>query len=92
MVEVDVPDWSRPVLTGVRTVRLSRPRLKAVKVKAKNEPVLAALRKLSGEDFGYDRAAWLRWWGRAGFRMARDQEKDQRVSAAVAATVHRVHD
>jgi hypothetical protein len=32
----------------------------------RHEPVLAALRKLTGKDLGYDQAAWRRWFETEG--------------------------
>lgn len=37
-------------------------RIVTIKGDVKNEEVLAALKKLTGEDFGYNRRAWEVWW------------------------------
>ena len=39
---------------------------KTVKVSVPNEPVLAALVTITQQNFGYDEAAWNRWWRREG--------------------------
>jgi hypothetical protein len=52
----------------------SLPQLTAVTSRVRNEPVLAALRKLTGEDHGYDVAAWRRWWDQTGRHIALERE------------------
>lgn len=38
------------------------PKVFVVTVQRRNQDVLAALASLTGQDFGYDPAAWRRWW------------------------------
>jgi hypothetical protein len=40
----------------------------------RHEPVLVALRQLSGRDFGYDVEAWRKWWDAEGRRQFGDPE------------------
>ena len=46
---------------GVATTPSRLPEPRAVTVSYQNVEVLGALTRLTGEDFGYDEAAWRRW-------------------------------
>ena len=46
---------------GVATTPTRGPELRAVTFSYQNTEVLGALTRLTGEDFGYDEAAWRRW-------------------------------
>jgi len=48
-------------IPGVAAIPSRGPELRAVTVSYQNAEVLGALTKLTGEDFGYDEAAWRRW-------------------------------
>jgi hypothetical protein len=59
--------YSTPFLSGVAmgspgTTRRV-PSIRIVTIQHRNAEVLAALQSLTGRDFGYDSAAWRRWWG-----------------------------
>ena len=65
---VAVPFYGQPQLPsggmgvpGVATTPTRLPEPRAVTVSYQNVEVLGALTKLTGEDFGYDEAAWRRW-------------------------------
>lgn len=53
----------------------------------RNEPVLATLRKLTGKDFGYDKAAWQQWWDESkssNERVAKSESKPARADNGAA--------
>ena len=59
-----VPYVSGVVMGAPGTGRRA-PTLRAITVYYRNADVLAALESLSGQSFGYDPAAWRRWWARS---------------------------
>ncbi|MBI3468859.1 MAG: hypothetical protein HY000_38130 [Planctomycetes bacterium] len=42
------------------------PRINVLESMQQHEPVLLALKQLSGRDFGFDQPAWRRWWDADG--------------------------
>ncbi len=48
----------------------------ALRVRVRNPEVLEALKKLTGEDFGYDEKAWKQWYKRRGV-LKQEEEKRQ---------------
>ena len=65
---VTVPKFNGEVATG-------RSSIKTIVSRVRNEPVLAALQRISGKDFGYDQEAWLTWWERAGQALTLQQDR-----------------
>ena len=42
------------------------PQMRSVTSLVRHEPVLLALKQMSGRDFGFDQQAWRRWWDADG--------------------------
>jgi hypothetical protein len=59
-----VPYYSGVSLGTPGTTR-SAPRVRPVTIYHRNPEVLAALESLTGRGFGYDAAAWRRWWAQS---------------------------
>lgn len=52
----------------------SRPSLRTIETIQRNEPVLTALRELTGKDFEFDAEAWIAWWEKEGRKIIGDRE------------------
>jgi hypothetical protein len=63
-----------PPLRGPRYLALpaaySSSEIRTVVSPYQNDAVLESLRRLSGEDYGFDQRAWQRWWNTRGRRLA----------------------
>ena len=65
-----VPKFSDEIVTGRATLR-------TITSRVRNEPVLAALQKITGKDYGYDHEAWRTWWEQAGQALALQQDRSR---------------
>ena len=70
-----VPDLDSIGKISGRVVRKTPGGIKTVRSEVQNEPVLSTLRRLTGEDFGYTKAAWLQWWQEKGQALAEAQQR-----------------
>jgi hypothetical protein len=52
--------------TPARFAPAPSPRVETIASMYRHEPMLQALRRLTKKDFGFDQAAWRRWWAREG--------------------------
>jgi hypothetical protein len=72
---------------GFKQYQSGRIRLVPVTTPMDNESVLKALKRMTGEDFGYNKAAWNRWWETSGEQlMARRRQEHESDSPPAIST------